>query len=275
MSSTFRSTARRAIDLAPKHPVGMTTHYRSVAIINYAIDPGVLRRLVPPQLDLDLTYDHGFVTIVCADMVRMRPSPLPRLLGITYDQVVYRVPVRYRDTPGLYFLGSDAEQPLMVAAGAVFSMFGVRRSRTRITDAGDRWSVDVFGRGPGIDLHAFLKLDPGSTALPPTSVFGSAQEARAFLIDRFVAFVPGSGHEPMRRVEVQRGTWDVLLPSMMDIRSDWLDGSRDFPSASATLDCVFVARDIPYHWDAAQRESSDGTWVSLWPSPRGAPVSRR
>ena len=250
----------RLLDLVPKHPVGMVTDYRVVALLNYAVHPDVLRRLIPAPLELDVVHDRGFVTVVCADMVRMRPSPMPRLVGITYDQVVYRVPVRYRDEPGLFFLGSDAAQPLMVVAGAAFSMFRVRLSKTRITDAGDRVTVDVFGRRPGVDLHAYLKLEPPGTNLPDFSAFGSRAEAQSFLVDRFVAFVPGVGGRPMRRVRVQRGIWDVLLPSTTDIRSDLLDGSTDFPAGSGRLDNTFVARGIPYRWYAAEFESSPGKW---------------
>jgi uncharacterized protein YqjF (DUF2071 family) len=238
----------------------MSTDYRTVVLFNYAVAPDVLRKLIPSPLELDCVHDRGFVTVVCADMVRMRPSPLPRQLGITYDQVVYRVPVRYREESGLFFLGSDAGQPLMVAAGAAFSMFRVRLSKTRITDAGDRVTVDVFGRGRQVDFHAFLKVQPTASGWSETSVFGDRDEAQSFLVDRFVAFVPGADGRPMRRVRVRRGTWSVLLPSFTDVRSDILDDSPDFPAGSARLDCSFVARDIPYHWYAAEVEGAPGEW---------------
>jgi len=47
----------RLLDLAPKHPVGMSTDYRTVALLNYAVDPDVLRRLIPPPLELDVVHD--------------------------------------------------------------------------------------------------------------------------------------------------------------------------------------------------------------------------
>ncbi len=34
----------RLLDLAPKHPGGMTTDYRTVASFNYAVAPEILRR---------------------------------------------------------------------------------------------------------------------------------------------------------------------------------------------------------------------------------------
>jgi uncharacterized protein YqjF (DUF2071 family) len=173
---------------------------------------------------------------------------------------VYRVPVRYGGEAGLFFRGRDAGQPLMVAAGAAFSMFGVRLSKTRITDAGDRVTIDVFGRYPGVDFHAYLKVEPDAAALPAPSLFESKSEAQSFLVDRFVAFVPGLEGRPMRRVRVRRGTWDVLLPSVPDVRSDILDGSAGFPAGSAQLDNALVARDIPYHWYAAEVEVAPGSW---------------
>ena len=266
VSITFGGSDRAAklvqglIDRVPKHPVGMTTVYRTVALLNYSIDPAVLRRLVPEALELDLANCRGYVTVVCADMIRMRPAPLPRALGITYDQVVYRVPVRYRDEPGLFFLGSDAAQRLMVVAGAVFSMFRVRRSATRITDAGDRVSIDVFGCKPGVDMHAFLKFSPDADGLPETSSFNSTGTAVSFLVDRFVALVPDPGDGPMRRVRVRRGSWAVQVASTTDIRSEILDASADFPAGSARLDHALVARHIPYHWYPAEVEQAPGIW---------------
>jgi hypothetical protein len=173
---------------------------------------------------------------------------------------VYRVPVRYRREPGLFFLGSDAQNVPMVAAGAAFSMFGVRLSKTRITDAGDRVTIDVFGDNQAVDFHAYLKVDPAAPTLPESSVFESIGEARSFLVDRFVAFVPGVDGRPMRRVRVKRGTWRVRLPSTLDVRSDILDGSADFPEGSARLDHALVARHIPYHWYASEVEIAPGTW---------------
>ena len=169
--------------------------------------------------------------------------------------------MRYHDEPGLFFLGSDAAQPLMVAAGALFSMFGVRRSRTRITDAGDRVTVDVFGRRRGVDFHAYLKVEPDASTLHDDSVFDDRYEAQSFLVDRFVAFVPGVDGGAMRRVRVRRGTWSVVLPSSTDVRSDILDGSTDFPAGSARLDNALVARHIPYHWYAAEVEGQPGEWT--------------
>jgi uncharacterized protein YqjF (DUF2071 family) len=252
----------------PKHPVGMVTDYRTVAVLHYAVDPVVLRRSIPHALEVDLHRGRGFVSVVCADMVRMRPAPLPRLAGITYDQVVYRVPVRYRGVPGLFFLGSDAANVPMVAAGAAFSMFKVRRSPTRITDAGDRVTIDVFGGRRHVDLHAYLKVEPRSDGLPSGSVFPNIGTATAFLIDRFEAFIPDPVDDRMHRVRVARGTWDVIVPSLTDIRSDILDGSPAFPAGSAALDHVVVARNIPYRWYARETEADPGTWrPARWSVP--------
>ncbi len=89
----------------------MTTDYRTVASFNYAVAPEVLRRLVHAPLELDLVHDHGYVTVVCADMVRMRPAPLPKALGITYDQVVYRCPFATATRPACSSSAAMPETP--------------------------------------------------------------------------------------------------------------------------------------------------------------------
>jgi hypothetical protein len=64
----------------------------------------------------------------------------------------------------------------------------------------------------------------------------------------------------MHRVRVRRGTWDILLPSRTDVRSDLLDASSDFPLGSTTLDHTMVARRIPYRWYALEDERPNGEW---------------
>ena len=139
-------------------------------------------------------------------------------------------------------------------------MIRVRLSATRITDAGDRVTIDVFGRKPGIDLHAFLKFGPSAGSLPGTSAFNATVEAVSFLVDRFVAFVPDPCDGPMRRVRVRRGSWAVQVASTTDIRSEILDASADFPAGSARLDHALIARHIPYHWYPAEVERAPGIW---------------
>jgi hypothetical protein len=145
-------------------------------------------------------------------------------MKITYDQVVYRVPVRYRDQPGLLFLGSDAGNALMVAAGAAFSMFDVRLSKTQITDAVDGSLWTSSGHAPSTSTP--LEGLAGSPCLARGVGVVSKSEAQSFLVDRFVAFVPGAEGGPMRRVRERRGTWTVHLSSVIDVGSDILQEGR-------------------------------------------------
>ena len=81
--------------LVPKHPIPMRTIFRECFLVNFQVDPDVMRRLLPAGIEPDLYGGKAWLSIVIAEMERMRPAFLPALFGITYDQVVYRAVVRH------------------------------------------------------------------------------------------------------------------------------------------------------------------------------------
>src|SRR6185436_18565695 len=95
--------------LVPKHPIPMRTIFRECFLVNFAVEPDVMRGLLPEGIEPDLYGGKAWLSIVIAEMDRMRPAFLPPLFGVTYDQVVYRAVVRCEGERGVYFLRSDAD----------------------------------------------------------------------------------------------------------------------------------------------------------------------
>ena len=103
--------------LIPVHPVAMKTTFRRCFLVNFAVDPAAMRAQLPAHLEPDLHDGRAYLSVVIADMMRMRPAFLPAALGVTYTQVVYRAIVRFGLERGVTFLRSDADNRFMVAAG--------------------------------------------------------------------------------------------------------------------------------------------------------------
>ena len=55
-----------------------------------------MARALPPPLEPDVFAGRAWLSVVIAEMQDMRPAAVPRALGITYNQIVYRAVVRHR-----------------------------------------------------------------------------------------------------------------------------------------------------------------------------------
>ena len=231
--------------LIPKHPIPMKTVFRNCFLVNFAIDPEIMRRRLPPEISPDLYADKAFLSVVIADMEKMRPAFLPRALGITYNQVVYRAVVRCGGERGVHFLRSDADNRLMSLAGDLLTFFHFNHSRVTQKQEDGRYYFDLES-GDQADIHATFDVAHQSQHMPTASRFRSLAEAQSFLVELYAAFTSDSRH--ISTVRIKRGEWKVSV--VEDLRGvyEFMDGSVLFPSGSAHLDSVFYVSDVSYYW---------------------------
>src|SRR6266571_7868136 len=113
----------------PKHPFPMRTVFGTCFLVNFGVRSDVMRALLPHPIVPDLYGNEAYLSIVISDLRCMRPAFLPKALGVTYHQVVYRVVVRCLGERGVFFLRSDADNRLMCLAGNWFTFFHFHHAR--------------------------------------------------------------------------------------------------------------------------------------------------
>jgi len=233
------------VSLIPKHPIPMKTVFRNCFLVNFAVDPGIMRRLLPPEISPDLHADQAFLSVVIADMEKMRPACLPRAFGVTYNQVVYRAVVRCGGERGVHFVRSDADNRLMSLAGNLVTFFHFNHSRVNQKQEDGRYYFDLES-GDHADIHATFDVAHQSHAMPLASSFRSLAEAQSFLVELYAAFT--SDAHSISTVRIQRGEWKISV--VEDLRGvyQFMDGSALFPTGSAHLDSVFYVSDVSYYW---------------------------
>lgn len=252
----FDSLVDRLATVTPKHPLPMRTTFRDCFLVNFRMAPAVLAAVLPTSLQPDLYEGQAFLSVVIADMDRMRPAFLPALFGVTYQQVVYRAVVRSGDQRGVFFLRSDADNRLMVAMGNLLSFFRFHRARIVRTRGADRHHVDlVTDPSDHADIHATFEppRQPPTDPDAPASLFPDAAAAQAFLVELYTAFRPSASGETLDRVRIKRGAWHIQLMDAPRARFDFMVGSKAFPGGSTELDSVIYVRDIEYYWHTLER----------------------
>ncbi len=129
--------------LPPAGPWIMTQTWNDLAFFHYAIEPAVLRALVPSVLTLDLWQGAAWLSIVPFWMNHVRPPGIPSLPGLsTFPELNVRTYVTYEDKPGIYFFSLDAGNLSAVWGARLFyrlpywhASMKVERSRASLKDA--------------------------------------------------------------------------------------------------------------------------------------------
>jgi len=232
----------------PKHPIPMRTVFRRCFLVNFAVDPDVLKRHLEHPIVPEIHGGSAFLSVVIADMERMRPAFVPTVFGVSFTQVVYRAVVKCQGERGVHFLRSDANNRLMCALGNALTFFHFNFSRVQWKEANGHIQFDLAANPlHHADIHACFDLSAAEQCLPDTSRFTSLQEAKEFRVELYSAF--DSVSKRISRVRIRRGDWNTQVVRDWTAVYEFMNGGEVFPTGSAVLDSVFYVRDLPYYWN--------------------------
>lgn len=105
----------------PDSPWAMTQTWHDVAFLHYAVDPSVLRRLVPDVLTLDLYDGKAFLSILPFWMNHVRPAGVPPMPWFSkFSELNLRTYVTFGGKPGVLYFSRDSSGLSAVWAARVF-----------------------------------------------------------------------------------------------------------------------------------------------------------
>jgi uncharacterized protein YqjF (DUF2071 family) len=235
--------------LIPKHPLPMRTCFRTCFLVNFSVNADVMQRLLPAPLVPDVYEGEAFLSIVIADMDRMRPAFLPGILGVTYNQVVYRVVVQCQGRRGVHFIRSDADNGFMCLMGNLLTFFNFHRAHMTWKPEGHYLHFDLFTRADHrADIHATFDLGHASQMMPDSSIFDNLEEAKHFLVELYDAFAPDPSTHRVSRVHIDREDWDISVINDVRMHYQFMQSGPTFSTAQARLDSVFYVKNLPYFW---------------------------
>jgi uncharacterized protein YqjF (DUF2071 family) len=239
----------------PIHPVAMRTTFSVCVLVNYAVDPAALTRLLPSHLKPETHEGRGFVSIVIAKMDKMRPAFLPRSAGITYHQVVYRAVVRCGTERGVAFLRSDADNCIMVAAGNALTFFRFHRAEISCVAHHDTVSFSLRPSGnEAAVIDARYQISDALDELPPSTHFPDLRTAQTFLSELYVAFGARRADGRIEVVRIERTPWHSRVVPDGGGRYEAMTSGVLFKDAEATLDSIFLVRNLSYRWERLSLE---------------------
>jgi hypothetical protein len=266
------ATARRL-------PFTMKTVFQDVFLLTYAVRPDVLAALLPPCIVPCVRDGESFISIVVANIRGMRPAIFPEFLGTNYYQIVYRAVVRIPDAehgerPGVFFLRSDSNDPVMTYCGNRLTEFRFHYFHTGAIDLFQRrdnvliTAETADGRG---DLLLHLRHHGPADGGAPAECFQSVRDEKETLVELFHAFSHDAENDVVYDLEIERGEWRLERLEQIEFFSAFFE-EGPFTRQSARPISHLHIRECSYVWKPMVAIPTSGHVCSRIWNRRGSPL---
>jgi uncharacterized protein YqjF (DUF2071 family) len=152
----------------PRHPWLMGQTWRELLFAHWAVEPEAVRRVVPPQLELDLRNGAAWVGVTPFRVTGLRGQGMAPIPGLSaFLEVNVRTYVVAGGRPGIYFFSLDASSAAAVAAarrGYRLPYFRAQMSAAR-DGAGIRYRSERVS-SDGLAAALDLAYEPSGPPLP-------------------------------------------------------------------------------------------------------------
>jgi len=226
--------------------------------VNFRVEPGVLRRVLPEPFRPKLMNDAGMAGICLIRLKHIRPRFMPSFAGISSENAAHRVAVQWESggqiQEGVYVLRRDTSSWLnSVAGGRIFP--GVHHhARFDVDERDDHFRI-VLDSDDG-ETHVAVE-GQATTGLPDTSVFGSVEEASEFFERGSLGYSPASKPGTFDGLELRSFNWHVNPLTIEHVESSFFETKDLFPPGSVEFDCALLMRGIQHDWRARESICSE------------------
>lgn len=244
------------LHLLKRHPIPISAFFRHSLVMTYALQPEILKPLLPQGLVLDTYRGYAFLAVALVQTERLRPSFLPSAMGRDFFLSGYRIFTRLdsggRSKRGLRILRSDTDHPWMVRAGNWLTHYNYRLCQAVIEESDHeiRWTIQTPRNEANLDVVAHLEDEPAS--LPADSPFTTPAEARRFAGPLPYTFDYEEATHSIIGIRAMRQTWNPR-PVAVDVRRNTFLEREPFCRATPILANAFHVRNVPYQWLRGRR----------------------
>ena len=240
-------------------------------LLNYRIEPDVLKRVLPPPFQPKLYRGKGIGGVCLIRFKQLRPRMVPGWRGIGSENAAHRIAVEWEQDgelrEGVFIPRRDTNSWFnQTLGGRLFPGIHSRRKfETRDTDSSiavrvlrDDGSTEISFAGHLIDQ------------LPATSNFPSLKDASVFFLKCWLGYSATHTSDHYHGMELHSLNWSVSPLAIDEARSCFFDDREKFPAGSIDLDCALLMRGIDHEWHSRPDLYLAATRQSLTAQPNRA-----
>lgn len=235
----------------------MTGRIRHRILLNYRIDPGIARRVLPHGFRPKLVNGAAVGGICQVSLERMRPRGLPAAFGVASHNAAHRIAALF-DGPdgareGVYIPRRDTSSPINALAGGRFFPGVYHRARFSVEHEADHFRVAIDeptsdGTAAAVPV---MRIDATvADALAPGSLFSGMPEVSRFFEEGAVGWSATADPGRFDAIELRTVGWRMQPLAVSEHRSAFFGDETLFPRGSVEFDCALVMRDLEHSWVA-------------------------
>jgi len=236
-------------------PITMKTVFQDLVLLTFAVPPEKLASLLPDYIHPYVHQQRSYISIVVGNMRGMRLAVVPEFLGTNYYQIVYRAVVCLKDVngvthPGVFFLRSDSNDPVMSYFGNQLTEFRFHYFHTgaiSLLKRGQEMLGSVQTKDKGGDLVAYLLNQGKAESLPPADGFDSVQQEKDLLVQLFHAYAYNPDQQVVYDLEIERGDWHLERLQMQDCFTAFFMESPFIRTEAQPFSHVYI-QECSYIW---------------------------
>jgi Uncharacterized conserved protein (COG2071) len=220
-------------------------------LVNYRVDPSIVRRQLPSPFRPKLHAGYAVAGICLIRLEDVRPKRVPRMFGLSSENAAHRMAVVWDDDglrrEGVYIPRRDTGSLINHLGGG--RVFPGEHHRAHFDVADDDRRIELHMRSADGEVQVSV-AGCAAPALPATSIFRTLGEASAFFEPGAVGYSATARGDRLDGIRLETHSWTVEPLSVEWARSSYFDDERLFPRGSAMFDCALVMRNIGHEWHA-------------------------
>ncbi|HZL71073.1 MAG TPA: DUF2071 domain-containing protein [Planctomycetota bacterium] len=218
-------------------------------LLNYRIDPAVVRRALPPLFRPKLFGSHAVGGVCMIRFKQLRPRFTPSWLGLGSENAAHRFAVEWEQDgerrEGVFIPRRDTASWFnRTFGGKVFpGIFQGSRFESRESDSSVALRIIRADGGTELDFAGHA-----DSRWPATSVFPSLEAASGFFLLGSTGYSATREEGHYHGMELHSLEWKVTSLAVDEARSRYFDDRDRFPAGSIELDCALLMRGINHEW---------------------------
>ena len=229
------------------HIAGMVTRR---FLINYPVAPNMLLPLLPPGAEVS-TWDRcAWVSACFVNVQHMRPSGIPRTLGMEFNYLIHRTRARLPFPDGVkreavLVLEPNINRRVFASIGRKIPGVRFLAREIVLTEAADSWNLCLRDRSNIMLYEAEIsKASVGKTP-PQGSQFSSIQEADRFLLGVSYGGEWTADTGRLRLLAETHDPWETFMATCHTKRNVFLES---LTGQSIQADHVITMTHIPHYF---------------------------
>ena len=217
-------------------------------LVNYRIDPSVLRRILPEPFEPRLIGDHALGGICLIRFKKMRPAGMPQILGTSSENGTHRFCVQWKDKgklrTGIYVKRRFSNSRLHVFGSDRVFPGSLDYAHFQVEESDGHYRVEFRS-----DDGAFAKVQVHETQdFPTDSIFENIEAASSDFEQDKIGFSPAKTKGSFKGVQLNTNDWSLSPLAVKSVHSSLFLDTDLFPSGSTELDHSLLMKNIKHSW---------------------------